>query len=435
MTGGLLWYVGEYSRNIPWWDEWDLVPALSGNEPALWQWLWSQHNEHRIPLPKVVHLALAALTGTDFRAACYFNALALSAAALAMIAAARRLRGFTSATDGFFPLALLHWGQRDNLFWGFQVQLVASTVLLLFLVASFLALRDRRPATAILVAGLLAVGMALCGANGLAVVPALTLFFAVGLLLSGRVPELRPVPVRLSLAVAAAGTALVVPVYLIGLVQPEVLRSAVDVPTRLRAGLEVVFMSEGPTALSRGARPLGVVVAAVALAGLVLLGRTMLRRPAEWLRGSGLLIAAAAGVVSLAFAIGWGRVIFQPTAPEWIGASTRYVTLVSPLACCGYLAWVRLGNRLAPLFLAVTAAAILPSNTLVGLAAGQKRAAGLDLVTAEARSGLSPRELAQKYGGFIHPVPEDILSRRFEMLRDARIGPYKSHPSANPAGP
>src|SRR5207245_1354631 len=86
-----------------------------------------------LPVPKLIHLALAAPAGPDFRAAAYVNALALAAGALTLILAARRVRGHTSCADALFPLALLHWGQYDNLIWSFQVQFTCSTAL--FLVA------------------------------------------------------------------------------------------------------------------------------------------------------------------------------------------------------------------------------------------------------------------------------------------------------------
>jgi hypothetical protein len=131
--------VAAFARDVPWWDDWNLVPVLSGREPASAAWLWERHNEHRIPIPELIHLTLAAPAGADFRAAPYLNALGLSAGAFAL-----------------FPLALLNWGQYGNLLWSFQVQFVCSTVLFLLAVALLTASARPPGARRTLLAGLCA---------------------------------------------------------------------------------------------------------------------------------------------------------------------------------------------------------------------------------------------------------------------------------------
>ena len=46
-----LTFVDRYGSNVPSWDGWDMVPTLTGHQPITAEWLWSQHNEHRVPLP------------------------------------------------------------------------------------------------------------------------------------------------------------------------------------------------------------------------------------------------------------------------------------------------------------------------------------------------------------------------------------------------
>jgi hypothetical protein len=178
MTAALLGYVAAFARDVPWWDDWDLVPVLSGQEPPSAAWLWEPHNEHRIPVPKLIHLALASPAGADFRAVPYLNALALSASAFALILAARRLRGRTEPSDALFPLALLHWGQYDNLLWSFQVQFVCSTVLFLFAVALLTASAHPPGPGRTVLAGLCALALPFCGANGAAPAAALAFWLA-----------------------------------------------------------------------------------------------------------------------------------------------------------------------------------------------------------------------------------------------------------------
>ncbi len=161
-----------YARNVPITEDWTLVPALTGNQPDLPSWLWSQNNEHRVPLPRAVLLALLALSH-DFRAGMVFNVAVLAALAAAMIRTSATLRGRTSLTDVFFPIVFLHLGNWENLFWSWQL----SFVLPVTLACGFLLLLLRRPALATPGAALLAAAcvasLPLCGAIGLAFVPAL----------------------------------------------------------------------------------------------------------------------------------------------------------------------------------------------------------------------------------------------------------------------
>src|SRR5438132_621057 len=104
-------FVWEYGSNVPSWDGWDMVPTLTGAQPVTWSWLWSQHNEHRVPLPRLILLGLNKVTILDFRGGMYLEVCIMATLAAAMIVVARRLRGTTSYTDLFFPLILLDWGK------------------------------------------------------------------------------------------------------------------------------------------------------------------------------------------------------------------------------------------------------------------------------------------------------------------------------------
>src|SRR6476619_2288396 len=103
--------IAVYGRNVPLAEDWDMVPSLVGQQPNLLEWLWAQNNEHRLPLPKAVYLALLKISGGDFRIGMLANTLLLAGLCLAMILTARRLRGGqTRLVDAFFPLVLLHIG-------------------------------------------------------------------------------------------------------------------------------------------------------------------------------------------------------------------------------------------------------------------------------------------------------------------------------------
>ena len=118
-------FVAAYGANVPFGEDWEVMaPVLAGKQAITLQWLWSQSNEHRVPLPKLLLLGLSKLANSDFRAGMFFNVLALGAVSLAMIRAASRIRGRMSYCDCFFPLVFLHWGHFENLLWSWQVQFV-----------------------------------------------------------------------------------------------------------------------------------------------------------------------------------------------------------------------------------------------------------------------------------------------------------------------
>jgi len=93
----------KYSRNVPITEDWLFVPPLTGNEPHIPNWLWAQNNEHRTPFPRLLLLGLLKATHGDFRVGMLCNLIILSMLAVAMMQAARSLRGRTIVADVFFP--------------------------------------------------------------------------------------------------------------------------------------------------------------------------------------------------------------------------------------------------------------------------------------------------------------------------------------------
>src|SRR5262245_53742275 len=59
MTIALLLFVRQYSRNIPYMDDFAMVSVMTGTEPVSLRWAWAQHNEHR---PLISRLIMAGLT-------------------------------------------------------------------------------------------------------------------------------------------------------------------------------------------------------------------------------------------------------------------------------------------------------------------------------------------------------------------------------------
>src|SRR5262249_8534939 len=126
MTAAAVLLIRQYARNVPYMDDFALVPVMTGHAPLSVGWIWSRHGE---PRPAVARLILAALyryVARDFRAGMYANAGLMSAAAAAMLVLARRIRGHTSVADVVLPLSILNVGQAETLLIGFALNLVLS---------------------------------------------------------------------------------------------------------------------------------------------------------------------------------------------------------------------------------------------------------------------------------------------------------------------
>jgi hypothetical protein len=421
MTVALVGYVTAFARDVPWWDDWDLVPVLSGQQPPSAAWLWGRHNEHRIPIPKLIHLALAAPAGADFRAAAYLNALALSAGAVALILAARRLRGYAEASDALFPLALLHWGQYDNLLWSFQVQFICSTVLVLVAVSLLMSSHAPTGPGRTFLAGLCALALPFCGANGAALAPALALWLAgAALVRRAWLPAFLA-----ALIVAAVGLSF------LGYTRPALHPPSPGIGDGLRSALLVLLMVGGPIGAVPYGPFVGMFVLLLALVGGGVLARSALAGRVNRLHGYG-LVAAVASVLVLGAGVGWGRAGLYADNPGAITGVSRYVTLMAPLVCCASLAWTLAGRRLVPYLLLAAVAVMLPADMRLGWDAARWRADALDRLTADARRGVPPAELSATYNPIVHAVAPELLAERLEMLRRARLGPYRGLPAEAP---
>ena len=64
-AGVVLALVLRHGVNVPFWDQWELVGLLAAASDGTLTWaeIFRQHNEHRMVFPKIIMLALAALTG------------------------------------------------------------------------------------------------------------------------------------------------------------------------------------------------------------------------------------------------------------------------------------------------------------------------------------------------------------------------------------
>ncbi len=416
---GVLTYISVFGYDIPFLDEFDLIDVYTGNQKVDLAWLWSQHNEHRIPLPRLVHLGLAWLTHYDFRAGMYFNAVALAFLAAVMVLTVRRIRGHTSYADAFFPLALLNYGHCENLLWSFQVEFVLSTLmacgLLLFVIRS-----DQPPnRRSVVIVGLCLLGLPLTGAHGIPIVPPLAAWLIAW---TWRFRQAGNGGALLASAVmVGVASTLLVAFYFFGY-NPCVHHPRADqFAVIYRVARQFLAMAGGI-----GVIPFWGIARYTAVVVLVFAAIALARRwwafPNDRPRCLGLLSFLFA-MVGLAFIVGWGRGGMGPD----MGFGFRYVTLSAPWILAVYMVtqicrsprW----TEAIQMTLAIMVALLFVQNTKHGLMHAMKCRERFEAVADDLAANRSAQEIAVKHS-FLYPLP-DRLAEGLERLRRANIGPWR----------
>lgn len=386
-------------------DEWDLVSGLTYSEPYF-PWLWAQHNEHRLPLPKLAYNVLLNLSGFDARTGGLATVTILSALALGLILTARRLRGSIEYADAFFPVLLLNWGHFEDFLMGFQLSFALSIGLACAWMIS--AFGRRRYWHFCLVM------LPLCGAHGLLYVAPLSL---ATIWLQRRDTSASRLAGVIAVAIAAALSLL----YFRGYHSPPDQPRSAGVAASLLISGEVLALGWGWAGQmawpASGALSGAFIVATAILAGL------MVRIPAR--RDDVVIVAAvAAGSISLALGIGWGRSGFGPLA----GFAVRYALLCAPLMAAAYLAWVRFGGplfgSLVPMLMLTVVGLLLTQHARTGLAEGKSYAASQREFMADLRAGLPLPELTRRHTA-VYPYP-DRFAERLRVLQSAGVRRYAS---------
>lgn len=415
-----------FGDNVPQLDDWEMVPVLTGHQPVTRTWLWEQHNEHRVPLPRLLLVAAFHLAGGDFRGGMALSAALLSALSAVLIRAARAARGRTAFSDAFFPLVLLHGGHAANLLWFWQVGFVTSTVLAGLVFAAVARSRAIPTGCQAVVAGGALLLLPLCGAHGLVFVPLMALWLGVGALahLLGHEPEGRRSAWWFLAASAVALT--LTGIYLVGYhagAMPD--RPAVVAVTR--TALEFLSRAFGPSVALHWSWWAAGVVALTAVAVLAA-GRAVLLVPTERARAAGLL-AFLVSALALAAGVAWGRSGFGLGAGLW----GRYVTLAAPLACGVYLTLMLYcgpaTGRILQAGLFATSALMLWPNTLS--AVNHVRAwhdGKIGGFVRDLQAGVPPFVLADRYSRYplaiAMPQHAGQIPAWMDMLRAAGVGPF-----------
>jgi hypothetical protein len=416
----LLVFVGKYGGRTPYIDEWLIVSRLTGDEPITLQWLWQPHLEHRLPIPKLTLLASLWVTGGDFRAGMILQVAVAAALTFAMIRAARKLRGWTSYADAFFPVAILQLAHCENYLWSWQLHHLlilglVGTILLVVLRAG----PQLRVKHGVIVAICLAL-LPLCGGPGLAFV----LLFALWLAYAG-IRRLRLAPARIHAPKGLCFISLSAIVLLVFVLDRYRLPAIGEFPgLRIVTETSLAFLtlSFGPSASSLGAFPGAAVAGLLAVTALLLAWSVWRAPPAGHLRILGLLLFFGASA-ALAVGVGWQRP----------GALVPYHGIYTvPILCSLYFAWgacarppvaqfVHMG-----LFTLVTF--FLWANTRDGLALAQDRRQKTLSLEQDIRAGIPLYSLLNRHSEvlWLHNDLHEFIASRMQMLRRAKYEPFTS---------
>jgi hypothetical protein len=414
--------IARFGRNIPLAEDWTVVPALTGHQHGFWGWLWSQNNEHRLPLPRLVYLGLLHITH-DFRVGMVFNVVVLTLVAALFVLASRRARGRSSIVDAFFPIVLLNLGNWENMFWGWQMQFVLATSLVLLILAVVVAARVPLTPRATLVAAGPIVLLPLVGGSALPMVPAslAALWFLCPPLREGRSRRI---------LIALGGTALVlVGLYFIGWVRPSWYPDNPGPRPTAKTTAKLLAMGWGPAA--DWSWSLAVVGMAAVLGSAALLIVLAVRRGGPDRPRALALGCFFGGCLVVSLAVGYGRAALVPTQ----GFPDRYALLAVPGFFASWFAWQLCGpaevRRVVHGVLLAAVVLILPLNVRAGHEWRDWYRHGMRSVESDIRDGRSAEEIAARHSDFLMHWDQEQLARDIEMLRAQHVGPFADVPEAD----
>jgi hypothetical protein len=411
--------VVRYGRNIPLAEDWTVVPAMTGHQPHFWSWLWSQNNEHRLPLPRLVYLGLLRIV-PDFRVGMVFNVVVLGLVSALLVLAARRVRGRTSIFDAFFPVALLHLGNWENMFWGWQMQFVIATALVLVVLAVLVAGRVSMPPTTTLLAAGPLVLLPFVGGSSLLMVPAVVAGLGV-MVLSGR-----SVASRRIFFASAAASVLLAGVYFIGWKRPSWYPDNPGPRPTAKTMARLLALGWGPAA--GRSWTLAILGTAIVLGSAVVVLTLAIRRGGPDRPRAIALTCFLGGCLVVGLAVGYGRAALVPSQ----GLPDRYALLAAPTLFVAWFAWELFGparvRRVVQGVLLASVLLLLPLNVREGHEWRDWYTNGMRSVERDIRAGASRDEIVARHRDFLMHWDEKQLARDIDLLRKDGTGPFADVP-------
>ena len=417
----------KYGRVFPLTEDWWLVPPLTGNEPDLVNWLWEQNNEHRIPFPRLILLALLKVTHGDFRAGMFLNIVTLGALAFAMICVARQIRGGrTRFVDAFFPIALLHLGNWENLFWSWQLTQIIPVTLTCIILLTLIGQRTLTTPGVELVAGVCLMLLPLSGANGLIFVPLLSLWFLYwGVVKWRAAPEGGQRWVGGFLIGAVLAALGLTGLYFVGYERPTWTPPNPGIWPSFQAVFQFLALGFGPVA--RSSRTLSILATLILLlpAAVLMVTAALRQRGIERYRALGLLIFSASLAV-FALVMGWGRAAVIPIFGFW---PLRYVLFIFPIFATVFFIWELYGSPKlrttvqTALFLVMFF--LIPWNTIHGYQWAKWSLDSDKFLMQDLVAGVPLPTIAERHVNLLFPHKDSTsLANMIQMLQEAGMGPF-----------
>ena len=125
----LVYSIVKYRVDVPFWDQWDLVPFLAKSYQGTLSLadLWSQHSEHRIFFPRIIMIGLARLTGWDISYELAVNILIGIGIFSVLVYQLKRTASAVGAGGSAWIIPVLSLiafslTQWENWLWGWQMQ-------------------------------------------------------------------------------------------------------------------------------------------------------------------------------------------------------------------------------------------------------------------------------------------------------------------------
>jgi hypothetical protein len=419
----LLW---KYADNIPGLEDWEMVPYVTHYKAVTVSVLWEQVAEHRRPLMLSVYLALLKLTRGNFQAPLYFSVISMAGLALAMMWAARRLRGWTTFTDAFFPLALLNVQfQPMATYRGEQIfyllpTLLAATILLIIVLKG---VQLTIPTTVL--AGACLVLLPLCAAPGLTYIPFFTIWFGYSGFVSWRTqgPQGR-LNALLTFAFLSLALLLVC-LYFVGFINWPLAARSPNLWATFTNALRFLTGSFGGGASAPIWPYSGIGIFVLLLAGITTLFTVLAwpRQTPDRSRALALLMFLGA-VLTIALAMGWGR---GGSGEFW--PMTMYTNLAVVGLCFLYFVFMihrnpRMGSFFQFVLLALIAIAI-PFSFQAGLLDARHHHSGMQEFQRDLRNEVPIYELMGRYASSQFNLgAHGWLASRMQMLHSAGIGSF-----------
>ncbi|MBL8859201.1 MAG: hypothetical protein JNL28_11885 [Planctomycetes bacterium] len=422
MSAALWNYVATHAARIPLRDDLELVPFVRPGVPWDWGLLWALHNEHRVPLPRMIASGLFGIFD-DVRAGMFFDVVLLALLAAAMILVARKIRGRTLVVDAVFPLLWLSTGNAENLLMSFQVALILPTVLActLWLIVLRRARSGFTRAEA-LVIGLCLVLLPLCGGPGITQLPAFAAGVVAALIWLRGTTEPRSRAARWVLAGLLLAALAVVALYMVGYRRPDTETPAHDLARMFETAAHVVSLAFG-IAGSKWWPWSGVVCGLCAILTTILCLRAWRERSDERPRIVALLSGMGA-VATLALAIGWGR----GGGGSEVGFAARYITLPGPWIAITVFACILYGGRLTSVLVPAALAFVLwAGNYTINTPFGREYGGAYSNIgrqfTDDLKGPLPAQRVVNKWTGIAYPNRQRLY-QLLGYMANAEVYPF-----------